>query len=98
VDYYLIRHGNYDVPSFFAADGGIYGEFNVAAVACYLLGILVQVPFIASDVYTGPIARAMGGIDFSWIVGLLVVTPAYYLAARSRLVPLSRGSSAEETI
>jgi NCS1 family nucleobase:cation symporter-1 len=82
VDYYLIRHGNYDVPSFFAADGGVYGRYNVAAIACYLLGIVVQVPFIASDIYTGPIARAMGGIDFSWIVGLLVVSPAYYLAAR----------------
>jgi NCS1 family nucleobase:cation symporter-1 len=83
VDYYLIRLGNYDVPSFFAADGGIYGRYNVAAIGCYLLGILVQVPFIASDIYTGPIARAMGGIDLSWIVGLLVVSPAYYLAARA---------------
>jgi NCS1 family nucleobase:cation symporter-1 len=44
----------------------------------------VQVPFIASDVYTGPIARAMGGIDFSWIVGLVVVSVVYFLAVRSR--------------
>ena len=29
------------------------------------------------------IARAMGGIDLSCIVGLLVVSPAYYLAARA---------------
>jgi NCS1 family nucleobase:cation symporter-1 len=82
VDYYLIRHGHYDVPSFFSADGGIYGKYNVAALVCYVLGILVQVPFIASDVYTGPIARAMGGIDFSWIVGLLAVSGAYYFAMR----------------
>jgi nucleobase:cation symporter-1, NCS1 family len=86
VDYYLIRRGHYDVPSFFSADGGIYGRYNVAALACYLLGILVQVPFIASDVYTGPIARAMGGIDFSWIVGLIVVSVVYFLAVRSRPV------------
>jgi NCS1 family nucleobase:cation symporter-1 len=84
VDYYLIRHGHYDVPSFFAADGGIYGRYNVAALGCYLFGILVQVPFIASDVYTGPVARAMGGIDFSWIVGLVVVSAAYYFAVRGR--------------
>ncbi len=86
VDYYLIRRGHYDVPSFFAAGGGIYGRYNVAALVCYLLGILVQVPFIASDVYTGPIARAMGGIDFSWIVGLVVVSTVYYFAVRSRPV------------
>ena len=84
VDYYLIRHGHYDVPSFFAADGGVYGRYNVAALGCYLFGILVQIPFIASDVYTGPIARAMGGIDFSWIVGLVVVSAAYYFAVRGR--------------
>jgi NCS1 family nucleobase:cation symporter-1 len=83
VDYYLIRHGHYDVASFFAAEGGIYGRYNVAALVCYLFGILVQVPFIASDVYTGPIARVMGGIDFSWVVGLVAVSAAYFLAKRA---------------
>jgi NCS1 family nucleobase:cation symporter-1 len=86
VDYYLIRRGHYDVPSFFASDGGMYGRYNVPALVCYLLGILVQVPFIASDVYTGPVARAMGGIDFSWIVGLVVVSVVYYFSVRSRVV------------
>jgi NCS1 family nucleobase:cation symporter-1 len=85
VDYYLLRHGIYDVPSFFRQDGGIYGRINVAAVTCYGVGILVQLPFIDSALYTGPVARAMGGIDLSWIVGLAVTSPAYYwLAKRSQ--------------
>ena len=85
VDYYLLRHGVYDVASFFRQDGGIYGRVNIAAVTCYGVGILVQIPFIASALYTGPIARAIGGIDLSWIVGLLVTSPAYYwLALRSQ--------------
>ena len=51
---------------------------------CYALGILIQVPFVATELYTGPIARAMGGIDLSWIVGLMVTSPVYYwLAGRS---------------
>ncbi len=83
VDYYLIRFGNYDVASFFAADGGIYGRYNVAAIVCYALGIVVQVPFVATDLYTGRIARAMGGIDLSWIIGVAVVSPVYYLVARA---------------
>jgi NCS1 family nucleobase:cation symporter-1 len=82
VDYYLLRHGVYDVASFFRQDGGIYGLINLPAVTCYALGILVQLPFIASALYTGPIARAMGGIDLSWIVGLAVTSPAYYWLAR----------------
>jgi NCS1 family nucleobase:cation symporter-1 len=82
VDYYLLRHGKYDVDSFFRQDGGIYGRFNTAAVSCYLLGILIQMPFVASALYTGPIARALGGVDVSWIVGLAVTAPAYYWAAK----------------
>jgi len=82
VDYYLIRFGHYDVPSFFSANGGVYGSYNVTALACYVLGIAVQVPFIATDFYTGPVARAIGGVDLSWVAGIAVVTPVYYFAAR----------------
>jgi len=85
VDYYLLRHGRYDVASFFRQDGGIYGRVNGPAVTCYAVGILVQLPFIHSQLYTGPVAKAIGGIDLSWIVGLVVTAPAYYwLAKRSR--------------
>jgi NCS1 family nucleobase:cation symporter-1 len=85
VDYYLLRRGQYDVDSFFRRDGGIYGRINGAAVTCYAVGILVQLPFIVSPLYTGPVARALGGIDLSWIVGLAVTSPAYYwLAKRSQ--------------
>jgi NCS1 family nucleobase:cation symporter-1 len=91
VDYYLVAHGSYDVASFFRRDGGIYGYVNWTAVGCYLLGILVQVPFMATELYTGVLARAMGGADISWIVGLVVIAPVYYLASRrrNRLQPLN---------
>ncbi len=85
VDYYLLRHGQYDVASFFRQDGGIYGRVNGAAVQCYVIGILVQLPFVVSPLYTGPAARAMGSLDLSWIVGLVITAPAYYwLASRSQ--------------
>lgn len=94
IDYYLIRRGDYHVPSFFAPDGGLYGSYNVTALAAYLVGIVVQIPFIAADFYTGPLARAIGGVDLSWVAGLAVVTPVYYLAMRSWQRPLlsERGS------
>jgi NCS1 family nucleobase:cation symporter-1 len=82
VDYYLVQHAKYDVDSFFRQDGGVYGRVNVAAVACYVFGILIQLPFVASALYTGPIARALGGIDLSWIVGLALTSPAYYWLAK----------------
>ena len=73
-------------PRSSASDGGIYGRVNAAAVGCYMLGILVQLPFVAnSAVSPARVARAMGGIDLSWIVGLAVTSPVYYwLASRSR--------------
>src|SRR5580692_1555572 len=88
VDYYLIRLGRYDVPSFFSSDGGIYGHYNVTALACYLVGIVLQIPFVAADFYTGPVARAIGGIDLSWMVGIVVVSPVYYFAVRFFQRPL----------
>jgi NCS1 family nucleobase:cation symporter-1 len=82
VDYYLLRHGDYDVASFFRQDGGIYGRVNGVAIQWYLIGIVVQLPLVATPLYTGPVARAMGGIDLSWIVGLAVTGPGYYWMAR----------------
>jgi NCS1 family nucleobase:cation symporter-1 len=85
VDYYLLCHGDYDVAAFLRRDGGIYGRINAPAVGCYVFGTLVQLPFVASSLYTGPIARAIGGVDLSWIVGLLLTSPVYYwLGRRSR--------------
>ncbi|HWZ61502.1 MAG TPA: cytosine permease [Steroidobacteraceae bacterium] len=92
IDYYLIRFGDYHVASFFAPDGGIYGHYNATALACYLVGIVVQIPFIAADVYTGPVARALGGVDLSWMVGIAVVSPVYYFAVRAQQRPLSAGA------
>lgn len=83
VDYYLLRHGDYRVEDFFKRDGGVYGRFNWVAIGSYVAGALVQLPFSATAIYTGPVAAAMGGVDLSWIVGLVVVAPLYYVAART---------------
>jgi NCS1 family nucleobase:cation symporter-1 len=86
VDFYLIKHGQYDVSSFFKPDGGIYGRFNVPACAVYVIGVAVQVPFISTELFTGPIAKLLSDVDLSWLVGLIVVCPLYYYAARHYLV------------
>jgi len=82
VDYYLLKHAQYDVESFFRHDGGIYGRINGVAIGCYALGILVQLPFINTPLYRGFIARALGGVDLSWIAGLAITGPAYYWLAK----------------
>lgn len=84
IDFYLIHHGSYDMDSIFAADGGIYGRFNGKAILAYVVGILVQIPFMATPLYTGPVADNLSGADLSWIVGLVATAPVYYLLARGR--------------
>ncbi|QEO17083.1 purine-cytosine permease family protein [Acetobacter vaccinii] len=77
-DFYLVRHGEYDVDSFFRVDGGVYGRYCWPALAAYVFGILVQIPFVSNSLYTGPVAKLLNGADISWIVGLVFVT-AFYL-------------------
>jgi purine-cytosine permease-like protein len=51
-------------------------------VQWYLIGIVVQLPLVSTPLYTGPLARALGGVDLSWIVGLALTGPGYYWQAR----------------
>ncbi|MFM0159533.1 purine-cytosine permease family protein [Paraburkholderia sediminicola] len=82
IDYYLVCHGQYDVDSFFRQDGGIYGRFNGIAIFSYLFGIAVQLPFVATDLYTGPIAKKLDGADISWVVGLVLTSLVYYVGCK----------------
>jgi NCS1 family nucleobase:cation symporter-1 len=84
VDFYLVQHGRYDVSAFFRQDGGVYGRYNIPALICYGIGVLIQVPFMSTDVYRGPIATMIKGADVAWLVGLLVVSPLYWLMVRKR--------------
>jgi nucleobase:cation symporter-1, NCS1 family len=84
VDYYLIRRGEYDVEAFFDPSGGPYGRIGWIGIIAYLIGIAVEVPFMSTTLYTGPAAKAMDGTDLSWIVGLAVTIPLYYLLAVRR--------------
>ncbi|GAB03657.1 cytosine permease [Gordonia amarae] len=82
VDYYVLRHGDYDIPSLFERDGGVYGTFNWTAIACYFIGIVIQIPFLSTTLFTGFAAEAINGVDISWLVGLAVICPLYYVLMR----------------
>ena len=53
----------------------------------YTIGIAVQIPFVAQSLYTGLLAKELGGADISWIVGLIVTGTLYYLWARRTANP-----------
>lgn len=80
-DYYLISRERVDVPALYDP-AGRYGRWNPVALVTYGVGILVQVPFLAQTLYTGPLTKELGGADISWIVGLVVPATLYWLWAR----------------
>ncbi len=83
VDYYLIRHGDYEVGELFRADGGRYGRLNWVALGVYVVGILVQLPFMVTSLYSGPLSDDLHDVDIAWIVGLVVSGGLYYAIARA---------------
>ena len=87
VDYYLISKEKVDIPALYNSQGR-YGAYNGVALFSYVLGIVVQIPFINQAMYEGPLAKAMGGADISWIVSLIVTSLVYYpLAKKTMKVP-----------
>ncbi|HEY1999276.1 cytosine permease [Paraburkholderia sp.] len=81
VDYYFITRDRYDVPALYDPNGR-YGRWNVTGIVIYVIGVLVQLPFISSAFYTGPLVDALDGADISWIIGLAVPAVLYFVAAR----------------
>jgi NCS1 family nucleobase:cation symporter-1 len=86
-DYFLVRRGSYDVASFFTADGA-YGRYAWRGLLAYAIGLVAEWPFVAQPDYTGPLVRALGGADISWLVGWFASAIAYLL-----LVALIPGSA-----
>ncbi|WP_225077250.1 cytosine permease [Streptomyces sp. CoT10] len=81
VDYYLIAKERYDLPAL-SDPHGRYGAWRVKALIVYGIGLLTQLPFLATSFYTGPLVKPLGGTDISWIVGLAVPAFLYWLTAR----------------
>jgi len=77
VDYYCFTRSRYDVPALSDPDGR-YGRWNLTGILIYLIGILVQLPFLSTAFYTGPLVTSLGGADISWLVGLVVPAALYY--------------------
>ena len=89
VDYYCISRERYDVPALSDPDGR-YGRWNLPGILVYAFGVLVQMPFISTKLYTGPMVERLGGVDISWIIGLVVPAVLYYLFARRDARPAAR--------
>ncbi len=78
IDFYVIQRGHYRTRDFFDASGP-YRGLRWGATISYLVGFAVEIPFMNTVLYEGPVAHALNGGDVSWIIGA-VVSAGCYLA------------------
>ncbi|MBB2891384.1 purine-cytosine permease family protein [Flexivirga oryzae] len=76
VDFYLIRKEHYNIAEIFNPRG-MYGLFSWQALVAYLLAIAVEIPFMSTTFYTGPMVARLHGADISWALGLIVSAVLY---------------------
>jgi NCS1 family nucleobase:cation symporter-1 len=91
-DFYTVRKERYDIAAIFDRSGQ-YGLVNWRAIIAYLVAIAVEVPFMSTTFYTGPMVDRLGGADISWILGIVVAAGLYYALMRP-LLPAIEASAA----
>lgn len=67
-DYYLISRQSVDIPALFDPKGR-YGYWNFYGIAVYVIGVLIQLPFIENPLFHGALTWMFAGNDVSWIIG-----------------------------
>ncbi|MED5803840.1 cytosine permease [Gordonia sp. Z-3] len=94
-DFYVVCHGKFDVAEFFKPHAGVYGNWNNKSGLAFLIGLVVQVPFVTNEFYTGPLVTTLGGADFAWLVGFVVSFSVYLLIARSGTRPIQASATSD---
>lgn len=64
-------------PEPFYDRNGAYAGVKWRGMGSFLLGIVISIPFMASDLYMGPIATQLGGADTSYFISFLVAGAVY---------------------
>ncbi len=83
VDYYIVRRGHYAIAEIFNPHG-MYGRWGWRGIAAYLIGFAAMTPFFkVGTLYQGAAAKALGGADISFFIGLPVAGILYYVFTRS---------------
>lgn len=80
-DYFFVRRGDYAITDLFTPHG-VYGGWSWRGITAYFLGFAAMVPFAALPFFTGPVGNWLGGIDVSWLAGLVVSSVTYFVFAR----------------
>lgn len=81
-DYFFVRRGEYAITDLFTPQG-VYGGWSWRGIVAYFGGFAAMVPFAVLPFFAGPLGAMLGGIDISWLAGLVVASGLYYAFSRS---------------
>jgi purine-cytosine permease-like protein len=88
VDYFVLRRGTVDIDELYVApETSRYGDVNWIAVGAMIAGLVAgwAWEYGLVEEFQGPIAKATGNTDLSWLAGILVSGGIYYaLSVRQR--------------
>jgi purine-cytosine permease-like protein len=68
IDSFFVREERYAILEMFKPRG-IYKAWGWSGIAAYVIGFVVMIPFFSTTLYTGPVAKALGGGDISPFIG-----------------------------
>jgi NCS1 family nucleobase:cation symporter-1 len=102
IDYFWLRRGRYSIRDLFTPHG-LYGAWGGRGLFAYAIGFVVSIPFfVVPNVYTGPIAARLGGVDLGWLVSLAAAALAYLAVSwqfdpATEAATVARGNQVENT-
>jgi purine-cytosine permease-like protein len=76
-----VRRGHYSIDDILDPTGR-YGQWAWRGLTAYFAGFAAMIPFMALTFFEGPVTKALGGADLSFVVGLVVPGLVYLLLCR----------------
>jgi cytosine/uracil/thiamine/allantoin permease len=98
IHYYIIRRENIDIEALYQSPSeSRVGDVNWAAMISLLVGLFTTWLFLYGLIapLQGPIARALNGLDLSWLAGMLTAGVLYYALYRLGMATPQAGTREE---
>jgi NCS1 family nucleobase:cation symporter-1 len=89
IHYYIIKRENIDIEALYQSPSeSRVGDVNWAAMICLVVGLFTTWLFLYGLIapLQGPVARALNGLDLSWLAGMLTAGVLYYALYRLGMV------------
>lgn len=82
IDFFWKSRNTHVPSSAFYSKDGPFGGVMWHGLGAFLVGIVVSYPFMANGLFSGPVAKMLGGADVSYFVAFFVAGAIYSFSSR----------------